>query len=264
MVNARGSEGLGDIIMRVARLTAVIKGAIRRTQSLSRPARRSSFPPRKSASGILLKSLVSGSLAAGGMMAGLPQLSAPVAALESINRPALSQTRRAEVMQVLDVNRLAVRLEGEISVRVVELIGLSGIPSINPAWTALTQQMPMPVYLAAQYLQDTVSGGFVDLEFDPRLGSTTNEPMLAYVWKANTFVNREMLFRGHAPFMRTSVPTKYGNALQEASDVAQRQGRGIWSFYGPQPIVGGSQPQPAGEPNLPFETPLDAIGTAIK
>lgn len=250
--------------MRVARLTAVLKGAIRRTQSLARVSRRSSLPARRSA--LKLACTMGGSLLASTLLGGLnlALLGSPAWALVPISRPDLSQTRRAEVLQVLDVNRLAVRLEGEITVRVVELIGLGGIPPINPAWTEITRQTPMPLYLAGQYLQDTVGAGFVDLEFDPRIG-TTGAPLQAYVWKANTFVNREMLLRGHATFIDPGVPTQYGSALQEAATVAERQGRGIWSFYGPRPVTPGSGSStpgtPSAQPDLPFDTPLDAIGS---
>ncbi len=156
----------------------------------------------------------------------------PAGALTLVARPDLRSLKRAQVIQVVDYNTLAVQLEeGELNLRLVQLIGIEPLPAeINPTWTELRGQTPLPVHNAGQYLQTALLGREVFLELDPALAPAPILP--AYVWQANTLINQEMLFLGHGLLAEPTEGLKYGAILKEAANAAKQQGRGYWTAYG--------------------------------
>ncbi len=164
----------------------------------------------------------------------------PTWALSRAQQPALRSMKRAQVIQVVNYDTLVVQIEGEGHLRYVEMIGLEALPAINPAWTSITGLVPLPVYEAGQYLQDTLNHKEVYLEMDPRYVSPEGL-MAAYVWRGQTLVNQEMLLRGFALAEEAEVPLKYEAILQEALEVAQRQGRGVWRFDDLKPGLGENE-----------------------
>ena len=157
----------------------------------------------------------------------------PAWALTRVARPELRDLKRAAVIRVVDYNTLVVQLEGDLDLRLVQLIGIDPLPDrINPNWTELRGQTPLPIYNAGQYLQTALLGREVFLELDPALTPAPTLP--AYVWQANTLINQEMLFLGHGLLSPQTDGLKYGPILREAATAARQQGRGYWTPYGPR------------------------------
>ncbi len=157
----------------------------------------------------------------------------PAWALTLVARPDLRSLKRAQVIRVVDDNTLVVQLEGDLNLRLVQLIGIDPLPAeLNPTWTKLRGQTPLPIYNAGQYLQTALLGREVFLELDPALAPTPTLP--AYVWRANTLINQEMLFLGHGLLSPQTNGLKYGAILKEAANAARQQGRGYWAPYGPR------------------------------
>ncbi|MEN9225026.1 MAG: hypothetical protein Q6L60_06850 [Thermostichus sp. HHBFW_bins_43] len=170
-----------------------------------------------------------------GSLLALPVLllALPSWALTLVARPDLRTLKRAEVLRVLNYNTLVVQIEGELDLRLVQLIGIDPLPPrINPNWTELREQTPLAVYNAGQYLQDALLRREVFLELDAALAPAPTLP--AYVWQANTLINQEMLFLGHGLLSPQTDGLKYGTVLTEAAAAGERQGRGYWTTYGPR------------------------------
>ncbi|MFS8885735.1 thermonuclease family protein [Synechococcus sp. H70.2] len=154
-------------------------------------------------------------------------------ALTLVARPDLRSLKRAEVLRIVNSNTLAVQIEGDLQVRLVQLIGVDPLPAgINPTWTKLRGQTPLPIDNAGQYLQTTLLEREVFLELDPTLAPGPTLP--AYVWRAHTLINQEMLFLGHGLLAQQTDGLKYGPILREAANAAKQQGRGYWAPYGPR------------------------------
>ncbi|MFT0788721.1 thermonuclease family protein [Synechococcus sp. H55.10] len=170
-----------------------------------------------------------------GSVLALPLLCSawPAWALTRVARPELRDLKRAAIVRVVDNNTLVVQLEGDLDLRLVQLIGIDPLPAeINPTWTELRRQTPLAVYNAGQYLQTALLGREVFLELDPALAPAPTLP--AYVWQANTLINQEMLFLGHGLLSGRTDGLKYGPILREAATAARQQGRGYWTSYGPR------------------------------
>ncbi|MFS8778092.1 thermonuclease family protein [Synechococcus sp. W70.1] len=157
----------------------------------------------------------------------------PAWGLTPVARPDLAKLKRAEVIGVVDSSTLVVQIEGDLQARLVHLIGVDPLPGgINPTWTELRRQTPLPICAAGQYLKTTLLGREVLLELDPALAPGPTLP--AYVWQAHTLINQEVLFLGHGLLARQTDGLKYGLILKEAANAAKQQGRGYWAPYGPR------------------------------
>ncbi len=157
----------------------------------------------------------------------------PAWGLTPVARPDLAKLKRAEVLGVVDSSTLVVQIEGDLQARLVHLIGVDPLPGgINPTWTELRRQTPLPIYAAGQYLKTTLLGREVLLELDPALAPGPTLP--AYVWQAHTLINQEVLFLGHGLLARQTDGLKYGLILKEAANAAKQQGRGYWAPYSPR------------------------------
>jgi micrococcal nuclease len=78
----------------------------------------------------------------------------PAWGLNPVARPDLAKLKRAEVIGVVDSSTLVVQIEGDLQARLVHLIGVDPLPGgINPTWTELRRQTPLPIYAAGQYLK---------------------------------------------------------------------------------------------------------------
>ncbi len=214
------------------RTTTIVKSAMQRVKSMMQKSLRSLPPsPRP-------KSLLSSdgrSLVKLGSLLALPLIfsALPSWALTLVARPDLRTLKRAQVIRVINYNTLAVQIEGDLDLRLVQLIGIDPLPAqINPNWTELREQTPLAVYNAGQYLQTSLLGREVFLELDAALTPTPTLP--AYVWQANTLINQEMLFLGHALLSPQTDGLKYGTLLTEAASAGEKQGRGYWTTYGPR------------------------------
>ncbi len=180
-------------------------------------------------------SRLSSSVATGGLVTlSLLVAACPAWSLERVIRPDLRTLMQAEVIRVVNFNTLVVEIRGMPGLHVVQMIGIDPIPLINPAWTTLTGETPVAIYEAGQYLQTGLAGRDIYLEADPRLPAPPGV-ISAYVWQGQTFVNQDMLVRGHGLLADSAVDLKYEAVLNEAADVAEQQGRGVWTFYGPRP-----------------------------
>ncbi|MCJ2543526.1 thermonuclease family protein [Thermostichus vulcanus] len=214
------------------RSTTIAKSAMQRVKSMMQKSLRSvpASPRRKS----LIPS-VGRSLVKWGSLLALPLIfsALPSWALTLVARPDLRTLKRAEVIRVVNYNTLLVQIEGDLTLRLVQLIGIDPLPDqINPNWTELREETPLAVYNAGQYLQTSLLGREVFLELDPALAPAPTLP--AYVWQANTLINQEMLFLGHGRLSPQTDGLKYGTILSEAASAGERQGRGYWTTYGPR------------------------------
>ncbi len=169
-----------------------------------------------------------------GIMLPLVSLSTPTWALTKVPRPELDTLKRAYVVRVVNYNTIIVQVIGEQRLRLVNLIGIAPLPPINPTWTELTGEVPLAVYESGQFLQDTLQQDEIYLELDP-LVNPAEAVLPAYIWDGDRLVNQEMLFEGHALLDQEDTQLKYGSVLVEAEETARRQGRGVWTFFGPQP-----------------------------
>ncbi|MFQ3584038.1 MAG: hypothetical protein SNJ85_03765, partial [Cyanobacteriota bacterium] len=196
------------------RSTTIAKSAMQRVKSMMQKSLRSvpASPRRKS----LIPS-VGRSLVKWGSLLALPLIfsALPSWALTLVARPDLRTLKRAEVIRVVNYNTLLVQIEGDLTLRLVQLIGIDPLPDqINPNWTELREETPLAVYNAGQYLQTSLLGREVFLELDPALAPAPTLP--AYVWQANTLINQEMLFLGHGRLSPQTDGLKYGTILSEA------------------------------------------------
>lgn len=166
--------------------------------------------------------------------ASLALLPLPSQALTPVIRPELRDLQIGYVLGIVDNTTLLMQVEGRAEIQVVRLLGLEGIPALTPSWTLLTGEPALPNYEAGQYLQDTLRNKQVYLEID-RAVIPPDGVLPAYVWRDQRLINQEMLFQGYALLSDAPAAIKYEDALSEAAETAQRQGRGTWSFYGPQP-----------------------------
>ncbi len=213
------------------RSTAIAKSALQRLKSMMQKSLRAVSPsPRR-------PSLIPGAerhLLKWVSWLALPlvALASPAWALTLVARPDLATLKRAQVLRVVNSNTLAVQLEGELQWRLVRLIGIDPLPEINPNWTEIRQETPLAVYNASQYLQTALLGREVLLELDAALDPSGILPV--YVWQADTLINQEMLFLGHAQLSASTEGLKYGTILTEAAEAAKQQGRGYWTPYGPR------------------------------
>ncbi|MDX2271301.1 MAG: hypothetical protein NW237_05045 [Cyanobacteriota bacterium] len=205
------------------RLTSVVKNATLRVKTLLRTLQQQEGGGKKQRARGLWSALT------------LPLLlTLPSWALTGVERPSLGSLKRAEVIRVLNENTLVVQVVGEMEMRLVSLIGVDPLPPINPAWTSLTGETPLALYHSGQFLQEAINRQEIYLEEDPQIGSFEGVTP-AYVWRGTHLVNQEQLFQGHGLLNEEATTLKYGDILAEAAQVAQKQGRGIWTFYGPQP-----------------------------
>lgn len=214
------------------RTIPIVKSAMQRLKSMLQKSLRSA--PTSPRSRSLLASNGRSLIKLGSFLA-LPLIfsTLPGWALTLVARPDLRDLKRATVFRVVNYNTLVVQLEGDLDLRLVQLIGIDPLPDpINPNWTELRGQTPLAVYNAGQYLQTALLGREVFLELDPALAPAPTLP--AYVWQANTLINQEMLFLGHGLLSPQTDGLKYGPILTEAADAAKRQGRGYWTTYGPR------------------------------
>lgn len=163
------------------------------------------------------------------ILAGLPGSTLPI-----VPRPELEAMRRAIVLDVVNYNTLIVEIFGEPEVQKVQILGVDGLPKINPSWTQLTDEMPVAEYNAGQYLEDTLAGREIYLEIDPQV-IPPKGVVPAYLWRGQTLINQMILFHGHGLLSASPEPVKYQTALAEAAQAAKQQGRGVWTFYGPRP-----------------------------
>lgn len=169
-----------------------------------------------------------------GLILSLATLPLPGWALTQVLRPDLNDLEVGFVLGIVDNTTLLMQVEGRSEVQVVQLLGLESLPPLTPSWTVLTGEPALPVYEAGQYLQDTLSNKQVYLEIDEAV-IAPNGVLPAYVWRDRRLINQEMLFLGHALISDSPAAIKYDAVLDEARVTAERQGRGVWSFYGPSP-----------------------------
>ena len=169
-----------------------------------------------------------------GLAVSLAVLPLPSWALTQVIRPELDELEVGFVLGIVDNTTLLMQVEGRAEVQVVQLLGLEPLPTLTPSWTNLTGEPALPIYEAGQYLQDTLRNKQVYLEIDQAV-IAPNGVLPAYVWRDRRLINQEMLFQGHALISDSPAAIKYDAILDEAQATAQRQGRGAWSFYGPQP-----------------------------
>ncbi|MEN9204109.1 MAG: hypothetical protein Q6K80_08150 [Thermostichus sp. DG_1_6_bins_120] len=212
------------------RSITIAKSAMQRVKSMMQKSLRSvSTSPRRKPPPIGRSLCTVGSL----LILPLIFSALPAWALTLVARPDLRTLKRAEVIRVVNYNTLVVQMEGELDLRLVQLIGIEPLPErINPDWTELRGETPLAVYNAGQYLQTALVGRQVFLEPDAALPPAPILP--AYVWQANTLINQEMLFLGHGRLSPQVNGLKYGTLLAEAAAAGERQGRGYWTPYGPR------------------------------
>lgn len=159
----------------------------------------------------------------------------PAWALTRVLRPNLDSLETAYVLSIVDNNTLLMQVEGHAEIQVVQLLGIDPLPPLTPSWTVLTGEPALPTYEAGQYMQDNLAFKQVYLEIDQAVISPDGV-LPAYIWRGERLINQEMLFLGHGLLSDEPAPIKYDAVLVEAQETAQRQGRGVWSFYGPQPV----------------------------
>ncbi len=187
-------------------------------------------------------------------LAALTVGAAPAWSLARVFQPDPATMERAYVVDVINFNTLIVSIDGELGLQVVQMLGVEALPTINPAWTSITGEVPMAVYEAGQYLATRLDGDFIYLETDP-LYVQSPGVIGAYVWHHEQLVNQDILFRGHALLNDDDAEMlKYGPVLTEATDVAQVQGHGVWTFYGPKPARLRQEQDQAEETTEPVET----------
>jgi micrococcal nuclease len=135
---------------------------------------------------------------------------------------ASAKTYQGQVVRVFDGDTILVRIQGH-----EEFVRLREIDAPEMANRKLQGQEPWGSK-AREIALSRLKDRKVRLETDDREERDAYGRLLAYLFVADSFLNREMVQSGNAFFYRAAIRGKYAARLEEAEETARNKGVGVW------------------------------------